>query len=478
MRRPWRVDLVLDSDSRVPLYQQLVQGIVRDIRRGRLVAGDPLPGSRTIATSLGVTRKVIVTAIDELVAQGWLVTDPARGTFVSTALPEHAVADARPRSKSLSTSTARPEPPRIHLGDGFPDARLAPLAPLARAMRRALLALGRSGQGYGDPRGDGSLREVLASFLNQARGLSVTPEQVLITRGSQMALTMAALTLLRSGDAVAVESPGYTPAWDAFRFADADIVPVPVDEEGLVIPALDAVLARRQIRAVYVTPHHQYPTTVSLSAARRLALLERAATHRFTVIEDDYDHEYHFEARPLLPLASTDGLARVVYVGSLSKLLAPALRVGYLVAPSRQIENAARRRAVIDRQGDIVLERAVAELLQDGELQRHARKARAIYRQRRDAMIARFHADPRLADVITVHSPPGGLALWLRIAEGIDLEAWRQAASDRGLLFTPGRHHTLGPHLQAFRAGFAALDEQEQATALRLLALSLPPRTR
>ncbi|WP_081864515.1 MocR-like pyridoxine biosynthesis transcription factor PdxR [Chondromyces apiculatus] len=475
-RRPWRVDLVLDAGSRTPLYQQLVQGIVRDIRRGRLAPGGGLPGTRALAASLGVTRKVVVTAIEELAAQGWVVIEPARGTFVSATLPDLAVADARPKGRAPAAVVEAGQRSMIRLGDGVPDARLAPLTALGRAMRRALASLARGGLGYGDPRGDGVLREVLASFLNEARGLAATPGQVLVTQGSQMALALAGLALLAPGDVVAVESPGYAPAWGAFGLAGAEVVPVAIDGEGLSISALDAVLRRRRVRAVYVTPHHQYPTTVPLSAGRRLALLERAASHGFTVIEDDYDYEYHFEARPLLPLASADGLARVVYVGSFSKLLAPGIRVGYLVGPPRVVEAAARKRAFLDRQGDVVLERAVAELLEDGELQRHARKARGVYRQRRDALVALLRAEPRLAGVLSADVPSGGLALWIRVAAGIDVEAWSDAARGRGLLFTPGGAHASGARLSAFRAGFAALDEEELAAAVALLGASRPPQ--
>ncbi|WP_075010879.1 PLP-dependent aminotransferase family protein [Stigmatella aurantiaca] len=471
--RPWRLDLPLEPASATPLYRQLVQAIVRDIRRGRLRPGDALPGTRTLAEKLGITRKVVVTALDELVSQGWLVSQPARGTFVSPALPAHAVADAEPRRADVRQGPVETRPPVLTLNDGSPDARLAPLEALARAYRRALLRLSRKGLGYGDARGDEVLREVLSSFLNQARGLSSRPEQLVITRGSQMALLLAGKALVRPGEAIAVESPGYTPAWDAFRFVGAELCPVPVDHEGLRIDALERVLARGRVRAVYTTPHHQYPTTVSLSAARRLALLSLAAKHGFTIIEDDYDYEYYYASRPLLPMASTGELQRVVYIGSLSKLLAPGIRVGYLVANEQILEKAVEARATLDRQGDPALERAVAELLEDGELQRHARKARRVYEGRRDHLVSRLRAHRHLRELLEFDVPSGGLALWLRAREGVDVEAWSRRAAGQGLLFTPGSAHGAERLArQGFRAGYAALEPRELDAAVTLLGKS------
>ncbi|UQA56911.1 PLP-dependent aminotransferase family protein [Polyangium aurulentum] len=487
--RPWRLDLPLDPESRTPLYLQLVQAVIRDIRRGRLKPGDALPGARTLAGALGVTRKTVVTAMDELVTQGWLSTEPARGTFVAPAPPAHAVADADLRSRPP------PEPPRppgsaqgarggaaargrargtLAFDDGAPDPRLAPVEALARAHRRALLELTRAGLGYGDPRGDIALRALLAAFLNQARGLSVDADQVLITRGSQMALFLAGRALLREpGDRIAVEDPGYRPAWEAFRLGGAELVPVAVDAEGLCVDQLADLPQRPPLRAVYATPHHQYPTTASLSPRRRARLLELAAARGFTVIEDDYDYEFHFDGRPLLPLSSSGDLGSVVYVGSLSKLLAPWVRVGYLVASRALVQRAAALREVVDRQGDPALERAIAELLEDGELQRHARKARRAYEERRDLLADLLRS--ALPGDLSFQVPAGGLALFCEARGVVDLERWRARAEERGLLFNPGRAHAFdGAPRPWLRLGYASLAPEELREAVARLARSRP----
>jgi GntR family transcriptional regulator / MocR family aminotransferase len=476
--RPWRFDFdfdVADDGVSAPRHQQLARALVREIQRGRLDPGARLPGSRVLATSLGLNRKVVVAALDELVGQGWLEVMKARGTRVALTLPEMPVADVRPaRAKrdAPSVSTAA----RFNLNDGVPDARLAPLDVIARAQRRALKTLGRGGLGYGDPAGDHVLRAVLATFVNQARGLACTSDQVLITRGSQMALSLVGLTLFCPGDVVAVETPGYVPAWKAFEFAGASISHIPVDKEGLVVDVLESRLKtlKGRLKAVYVTPHHQYPTTVAMSPERRMHLRALAAKHALSIIEDDYDYEYHFDGTPLLPLSAASDAGRgMIYVGSFSKLIAPAVRVGYIIAESSFVRRACAVREVLDRQGDVVLERAVAELIEDGELQRHARRARRIYRERRDSMVTLLGDDPRTKAVVDVRPPAGGLALWVRVRGGVRVEEWARAAAARGLRFTPGSAHVERAEVQAFRAGFAAFSTEELARVVELLGASL-----
>ena len=224
---------------------------------------------------------------------------------------------------------------------------------------------------------------------------------------------------------------------------------------------------------MYVTPHHQYPTTVTLSPTRRLALLELARRQRIAILEDDYDHEFHYDGRPVLPLASDDPDGDVVYVGTLSKILAPGLRLAFVVAPPPVIARLAIERALIDRQGDAVLECAVAELIEDGEIERHARRTRRIYHARRDAFCAGVERE--LGGAVSFRRPPGGMALWATVAPGIDVDLWRRRAIERGVYFMIGRQFTLDASaVPAVRLGFALLDEREGATAIRRLAASLP----
>jgi GntR family transcriptional regulator/MocR family aminotransferase len=270
---------------------------------------------------------------------------------------------------------------------------------------------------------------------------------------------------------VAVEVPGYRSAWAVLARAGARLHPVPVDAEGIRVSEL-APLASR-LRAVCVTPHHQYPTTVVLSPRRRVALLELARAHGLAIIEDDYDHEFHYQGRPVLPLASADRSGQVVYVGTLSKILAPGLRLGFVVAPPPVIVRLAQERAMTDSHGVPVVEAAVAELLEDGEIQRHARRVRRIYQRRRDVLCALL--ERHLASALSFQVPAGGTALWAQAAPGIDVERWRERAAAGGVVVESGASFTFsGEPVPYLRLGFAPCDERELATAVRRLARALP----
>jgi GntR family transcriptional regulator/MocR family aminotransferase len=284
-----------------------------------------------------------------------------------------------------------------------------------------------------------------------------------------MALHLVARALVRPGDAVAVEELGYRPAWEAFRAAGATVVPVPVDDDGLDVLALARLAEGTRLRAVYVTPHHQYPTTVTLKAARRLALLGLARSRGLALVEDDYDHEFHYDGRPVLPLASADHGGLVVYVGTLSKVLAPALRIGYVAAAPALLASVAAIRSLLDIQGDRATEAAVAALMEDGELERHVARARRVYARRRDALAESLRQ--AFGESARFRPAPGGLALWVRLRGGVDLEGWARRARAHGVSFYPGRRYAFDARPRPFaRLSFAALDERELREAVRRMA--------
>jgi GntR family transcriptional regulator / MocR family aminotransferase len=469
----------LDEDEEKPLYLNLASSILREIERGRLKPGDALPGTRALANSLGIHRNTVDSAYQELVLQGWLVAEPSRGTFVARDLPEDPPPSGMAgKSRTPETHGARmpATPPLLTISDGVPDPRLMPRAELARAFRRALAAPSfLAAPGYGDMLGNELLRAALSDYLADERGLTIAADDILVTRGSQMALFLTARTVAGPGQTVAVETPGYPLAWSAFRAAGARVVGIPVDADGISTDHL-AALAKRDssLRAVYITPHHQYPTTVTLSSSRRPTLMDIARQRAITVIEDDYDHDYRFDGRPVLPLvARSSSDLEIIYIGSLSKLLAPGIRLGYVVAAPHRLQQMAAMRAVIDRQGDVPLEYALAQLIADGDLRRHAHKARRVYRARRDILAAEIR--DRLADRLAFTLPAGGLALWLRLTAGED-RAWAERAARCGLGLMPGSAFALDPEraVQAFRFGFANLDAAELRRAVELLFRSRP----
>lgn len=464
------------------MFVRVASAITEDIRRGALRAGDRLPSTRALAERLEVNRNTVVAAFDELAAQGWIVARGAGGTFVSDELPDRPV--RRPAAAPEKTLSGRAgfevravAPPRqifgpddiaYQLSAGVPDTRLLPAGLLARAYRRTLRSrAGRAALDYGDARGAPRLRAAIAAMLRATRGIPATADHVVITRGSQQAIDLASRLLLEPGDTVAVEELGYRPAWRAFEEAGARLAAVPLDGSGLVADKVPAA------RAIYVTPHHQYPTAVLMAPARRMALLERARADRIAIIEDDYDHEFHFDGRPVAPLAANDPAGNVIYVGTLSKILAPGLRLGFVAAPPRVVESLAALRAIADRQGDQVLEHAVADLIEDGELQRHARKMRLAYEARRDALVKALRRD--LPGVLSFDVPAGGITLWARVAPEIALDDWCERARARGVALATGKDFALDGKARPFvRLAYARYSETEMADAIRRMRDALP----
>jgi GntR family transcriptional regulator / MocR family aminotransferase len=504
MATPWSArfspeDLRRPSSPRAAprIYGRIVRLIADEIRRGRLRAGDRLPATREMARMLAVNRNTVVAAYAELSSEGWIVSRPASGTFVSDQLPDltprRFAAASVPRRGVPAAAGFELGPLGAALGDrplpalapgalglwgGVPDLTLVPTAALAAAYRRALRGRRADALGYSDARGDARLRAAVARMVSARRGLAAGADDVVITRGSQMAIDLVARTLIRPGDVVAVEQLGYRRAWDALLRAGATLVPLPVDGDGLDAGALEALVAERRVRALYVTPHHQYPSTVVLSAARRIALLDLARRARLAIIEDDYDHEFHYEGHPVMPLASVDTAGVVVYVGTFSKILAPGLRLGFAIAPRPLLDRLAALREAVDRQGDLVVERAVADLIDDGELQRHARRMRRIYHARRDVFVAGLRRT--LGTSLSFSVPPGGMSLWAQAAPDIDVERWCERAAARGVGFVTGGAFVLPSDARGLRRwqgylrlGYARYDTGRLAQAIERMSAAL-----
>jgi GntR family transcriptional regulator/MocR family aminotransferase len=485
--RPWDFKIIVRRQSLTPVYLQIAHALIDEIRRGRLSTGTALPGTRDLARSLEVNRKTIVQAYEELAAQGWVNSEQTRGTFVSSHLPviEQPREPAGPLAGMAAAPDFRllggapeipvqlPQPDVLQFDDGAPDTRLVPVNVLARAYRHALVRRSRrNALAYSDPRGALELRTAVSSMLNLDRGVPTTPDNVCLTRGSQMAIYVTARILATRGDAIVLEELSYPPARESFRCTGAEVVAVGLDAQGMRVDELEKICRRKRVRAVYVTPHHQFPTTVLLPPARRLRLFALAAQFGFAIVEDDYDHEFHFSHQPMLPLASADPDGHVVYIGSMSKLLSPSLRLGYLAAPKALIDRAAAEILMIDRQGDPATETAVAELIAIGEIHRHTRKVLKIYGERR-ALLAQLLRD-ELSDQIEFDLPQGGLAVWVRFRAGVDLLRLAELARGVRLQLLPGAAFSLtAKTVQGARLGFASLDPDELRRAVQRLGAAL-----
>jgi GntR family transcriptional regulator/MocR family aminotransferase len=361
----------------------------------------------------------------------------------------------------------------LTLDDGSPDTRIAPMLAFGRAYRSAVVAYARANRlGYGDPRGLPILRQAISTMLNLDRGLSTTADHICMVRGSQMGIYLASRVFSGPGDTVVMEQLSYPPAREAFRAAGAQVVCVGLDSQGILLDELEAVCRQRRVRAIYLTPHHQFPTTVVLPPERRMRLLLLAEQFGFTIIEDDYDHEFHFTHQPMLPLASADRWGKVVYIGSMSKLLTPSIRMGYLAAHPATIDRLALSAALIDRQGDSATESAIAELIEAGEIKRHTRRALKTYGERRQVFAQLLRE--RLADHIRFRLPDGGLAIWAETDPAVDLNKACAAAARLGLGFYTGDGFAMdGAPVAGARLGFARLNPDELERAVDRLRRAL-----
>jgi GntR family transcriptional regulator / MocR family aminotransferase len=474
-----------EKGGRQPVYIQIANQLMSLIKDGTLQPGYRLLSTRQLAGVLKVHRRTVVQAYDELLAQGWLESHTGNGTFVAKNLPEirpvpfslQELPDKDPLKKAgfqfekpvhldrpvLKTGSG------LHLDDGFPDPRLAPLEELSRAYRSQLLhGNAYSRLGYGETSGSNWLRQELSTHLNETRGLKTSAANILIVRGMIMGMYLSVTSLVRPGDVVIMDSPGWFGASMNFTQAGAKVCHVPVDEHGMDIDAVEALCLKQPVRMVYVTSHHQYPTTVALRPDRRIKLLKLAEKHGFVIFEDDYDYDFHYLSKPLLPLFGADQAGMVLYCGSFTKTISPAFRIGYLVGPEDVIAHLASLRRIIDRQGDVMLENAIAELLQTGVIQRHLRKSVRVYKQRRDLFCELLKTE--LSNHIDFEIPDGGMAVWARFDPAIDIPALAAKAAQKDLYFSNGKVAGYPATFRNYiRLGFASSDSGELEESVKII---------
>lgn len=482
---PFSTLIIPDKKNGIAVYLQIANRIVNLIREGIIKPGAALPGSREMSKLLKVHRKTIVAAYEELFAQDWIETIPRKGVFVAQHLPE-----IKPRTSktnvvephfgdktafSFSPRLQYPVPgvrrdqQRLIINDGFPDVRVAPVAEIFREIRSLI----RGQQMHDilqrlDAAGNPRFREAMAGFLNTTRGLNIQPENILITRGAQMSIYLAAQLLVQPGDAVIVGEPNYFMANMIFEQAGALLIKVPVDEYGMDIDAVENICKKKKVRAIYVIPHHHHPTTVTMSGDRRMQLLQLTHRHRLALIEDDYDYSYHYDSAPLLPLASTQHGGSVIYIGSVTKLLIPSMRIGFMVGAANFIAAAVNLRKLVDTRGDDYLELAIAGMIENGHLARHIKKSNKLYHQRRDLFCEMI--DHYLRDVIRYRKPSGGMAIWATFNPRFPLTEVAKRASAKGLYMNDGSFYSAGgKSYNALRMGFSSLNEDEMEQAVHIL---------
>lgn len=376
----------LETNGELTLQQQLFQRIRQAILTGKLAAGTRLPATRQLALDLAVSRNTVLAVWAQLQAEGFLLSD-RQGSRISNMaqLPQenqpHTSSEITlsPRIAQLRSSH-RSFSQEMALRPGVPSLAHFPLAQWRRALNRVMLHQPQQLLGYGDPLGERTLREALAQHLALARGVRCTPEQIVITEGAQQALTLCVALLSSPGDIGWVEEPGYRGAKAAMRLGDMRIEPIAVDAQGLAPQPQD--WQQRAPRLIYTTPTHQYPTGVIMSAPRRLALLAAAREQQTWIIEDDYDSDFRYSGEPIAAMQGMTQPTPVIYVGSFSKTLFPALRLGFMVLPPQLVTPLRPALHELLRGGNRPEQQALALFLRSGDFSRHLSKMRRLYRQR------------------------------------------------------------------------------------------------
>jgi GntR family transcriptional regulator/MocR family aminotransferase len=473
---------VLDPGAAEPLFRQLYEALRRAILAGRPGPGERLPATRTLAQELGVSRTTVVSAYEQLLAEGYLTGRMGAGTFVSASLPEERLEAAlppatlpgarstpalpRPRPDA-GVSLARPYREAVPFRAGVPALDAFPLRLWERLASRRWRTAGPEHLGYGDSKGYPPLREAIAAHLATARAVRCAPEQVLIVAGAQQGFDLVARVLLRPGDRAWMEEPGYRGAKAALAANGIELVPVPVDAEGLDVAA--GVGMAPQARLAYVTPSHQYPLGVTLSLPRRLALLAWARAAGAWVLEDDYDSEFRHAGRPLAALHGLDAGGNVLYLGTFSKALFPALRLGYLVVPVALVEEFDRARSALDLHPPTHAQAVVADFLTEGHFARHVRRMRTLYAERQEALVKAVRR--ALGDWLEVAPADTGLQLVGWLAEGLDDRAVARAAAAVGVDLQPLSQYRLTPGGRGgFLLGYAAHTPARIREGVRRLA--------
>ncbi len=485
---PWKSIIQIQKDSDTPVYLQVAGAMALEIKRGHVGPGIKLPGTRLLSEMLTIHRKTIVRAYEELEAQGWIEMRPSQGTFTSREIPEinpRKLTGNQEKPNRFSPETGypvrsnglvkMPSSPLRHI-PGFhdgPDPRMMPIYELGKAYRSVLSKkVNLRYTSYVETAGVERFRKILADYLNASRGLQTTYENIMITRGSTMGLYLIVCALFAKKDIVIVGDTNYYYADHVFLNAGMQLIRVRVDDYGIDVDAIEIISRSKKISAVHITSHHHYPTTVTLTASRRMKLLSLAEQYGFVIIEDDYDYDFHYLSSPILPLVSADNRGMVIYIGTLSKSISPAIRIGYVIAPVNLILELARLRQLVDAQGDPIMELTLADMFQDGSIKRHMKKALQEYHRRRDFVCSAL--SQQLAGKIDFKVPDGGLAIWAKFHSSIPLPLLSQKLKDQGIILSNGLIHNTTPvSLNATRIGFGWMTEKESEKAIDILASTI-----
>jgi GntR family transcriptional regulator/MocR family aminotransferase len=482
-RTPPYTLLLPAREADMPAYRWLYSALRGDILAGRLRPGSRLPATRDLARQYKLSRGTVLSAFEELKAEGYLNGSRGSGTYVSSVLPEYLLQVTAQRSRERPLGSPGPRPLSVYglrvqpFGNldsrptrafraNLPALDLFPTQIWTRLAERRLRhlsipqLLGCGTMGYLP------LRSAIAGYLNASRGTQCKPEQVMIVSGTQEALDLAGRLILNPGDSVCLEEPGYTGAAMAFEALGAKVLPVPVDDEGMRLPGA------RKAKLIYVTPGHQFPLGMTMSLARRLQLLDWARRTPALIFEDDYDSEFRYAGRPVPALQGLDRQRLVLFAGTFSKVLFPGLRIGYLVLPSDLVAPFAAAKSVLNRHAPPFEQTVLCDFIVEGHFERHLRRMREVYAERLSTLLE--SARRKFAGLLELSDVEAGLQTVGWLQRGIDSKAAQRAAGLRKVEVTPLRVYSRMPMArEGLQLGFAAVSPQEIKRGVHQLAVAL-----
>ncbi len=478
------LSLQLESSTKA-IYLKIASALRQAIKSKQLEVGELLPSARKLAEQLKTNRHTVMAAYQELIAQGWVESVERKGYRVSVLLP---IESSRILPKQQQDKIARFQwqlNPKItnnsstkrkklthdykyNFAGGMPDICAFPFKSFKSYFSDCLARPDIKGLNYGHNAGNENFIEQVTTYLRRVR--SITNKEIISVNGSQEALYLIAQLFLKTGDKVAVEPLGYRPAWNAFSTTGAQLVAIKQHSKGIDIAHLTKIFSDQKIKLIYLTPLHQYPTTVTISINERMAIYKLAAEHNVIIVEDDYDHEFHYKSQPLAPMAADDPLGLVIYLSTFSKIMFPGARIGFMAVSKAIAPAIIDYRTIINHKPNVLMQDAIGRWMQDGAFERHLRKMTKLYHQRRDHLVAFLQSYQQKGSPIKYHLPDGGMALWLDVGGNADaIEAYGET-HDIYLLSEQHFHLDEKNNKNRFiRIGFAGLDSKKLTEGLTLL---------
>jgi GntR family transcriptional regulator/MocR family aminotransferase len=480
-------------------YLRISDAVCDAIKQGQLAPNEPLPSARKLAEQLNVNRHTVMAALAELVAQGWVVAKERSSYRVVDSLPiqssriinHNLSSDENTFSWQFRRKVSLPSLPKKKASDylynfsgGSPDIDRFPFDEFKSCFNQFCQHPKKSSLSYGDSVGEKELLDQISTYLRRVR--AITNKELLICNGSQEALYMIAQLLLQGGDKVAVEQYGYPPAWAVFENAGAELVAIKQDNKGLIPEHLAEQLALGDIKIIYLTPLHQYPTTVTLTVSRRMQIYQLAIQYGVAIIEDDYDHEFHYNTQPIAPMAADDPSGLVIYISTFSKLMFGGAGIGYISADPELINQLTRYKALINHKTNVLIQQTVARWMQGGGFESHLRRMTRLYQKRRDYMVSLLESYQQQGLPITFECPAGGMALWVNMGKSVvGLKAalmekdvyvateieFNLAARVNDTVSKKGKNSAK--EYRYIRLGFAAMTEEEVSKGLTIIIETL-----